>query len=79
MGSFSPAAEARRAFQATAVVSVGPAAVRANRLAIGVGPTDSPKGHFRLIVLHREDGGQRKGLGGAGEEEMLGHLLTSRL
>ena len=45
----------------------------------GIGPTDAPEGHFGFLVLHPEDLGQREGLGGAGKEEMLGHLHTYRL
>ena len=70
----SPAAEPGRAFQAAAVVGINAAAVRANRLAVGIGPTDAAEGHFGVGVFHREDLSQREGLGGLGKEEVLGHL-----
>jgi hypothetical protein len=53
--------------------------VRADRSAIGIGPTDAPEGHFRVRILHLKNARQGKGLGGFGEEEMLGHLDTYRL
>ena len=48
--------------------------MRADRLAVRIGPTDTAERRFRLIVLHGENGRQREAFGGCGKEEMLGHL-----
>ena len=68
----SPAAEPGRTLQAAAVIGINAAAMRANRLAIGIGPTDAPERHFGFRILHRENGRQREGLGGAGKGGNVG-------
>ena len=75
----SPATEAGRAFEAAAIVGVNAPAMRADRLAVRIGPTDTAERRFRLIVLHRENGRQRKAFGGGGKEKMLGHRNPYRL
>src|SRR5262249_44615228 len=73
-----PATEAGCALQASAVVSIDAPTMAAYRLAFGFGPTDATEGYFGLRVLHGENGRQRKALGAAGKEEMLGHWSISR-
>jgi hypothetical protein len=74
-----PAAEPGRTLETAAIVGVNAAAMRADRLAVRISPTDAAERRFRLIVLHRENGRQRETFGGCGKEEMLGHLHTYRL
>ena len=57
---------------AAALVGINAAALRANRLAIGVGPADLAEGPFRFSVRHRKTPPAR-GSWRRGEEEMLGH------
>ncbi len=53
--------------------------MRASRLAFRFVPADAPKRRFGLLILHRENVRQGEVFGGAGKEEMLGHLHTYRL
>ena len=68
------AAVARRTGCPAAIVGVEAAAVRANRLAIRLGPAVLGEGRFRLLIRHAEHLSEAQGLGGGGEEEVLGHL-----
>ena len=47
----SLATEAGRTFQAASIVSINAATGRADRLTIGIGPTDAAEGHFGLGIL----------------------------
>ena len=72
----APAAEAGRTLEAAAIVCVETAAVRANRLPVRLCPADRPEPGFRFLILHRENGRQRKRLGGPGKKKMLRHLVA---
>ena len=75
----SPAAEARSALEAAAIVGVQTAAMRADRLAIIVGPADLAKHRLGFLVFHLKDFGEREGLSRFGEEEVFSHHVTYRL
>lgn len=68
-------AEARGTLEAAAIIGINAAALRANRLAVGIGPTDATEGHFSVRVLHLENLAQRDGLSCSGKKKVLCHLV----
>src|SRR4051794_8779182 len=72
----SAATKARRTIRATAVISVHASAVRANRLAVRVGPAHLAEHRLGLGFRHAEHLSKGQGLGGGGKEEMLRHELV---
>lgn len=67
------AAKARGAIRAAAIIGVQTAAMRANRLAFRLWPTNFRESRLGLDVRHAEHLRQRERLGRFGEEEMLRH------
>ncbi len=52
-------------------------AVWADRRAAGLRPADAGERGLRFLIRHPHDVPQREGLGGWGEEEVLGHVTAS--
>ena len=67
--------------QRARLVGVGgaAAALRANRLAFGRGPTDLLEGVAGFVVGHARDLRQRKRASGGGEKEVLRHVQRSNV
>ena len=54
-------------------IDLGAAALRAVRLALGIGPTDRNELRMRFLIRHARNGAQRERPCGCGKEEVLRH------
>ena len=58
------------------LIRLNPAAFRANRGAVRIGPAHLAERRLRIGIRHTEDGREAEGLGFGGKEEVLGHLVS---
>ena len=72
------ATEPQRTVGAAALIGVQATALRANRSAVSLSPTDRAELAFGLEIRETEYGGEAQGLGGAGEKEVLRYRTPYR-
>ncbi len=73
----SAAAEPHGAVRPATLIGIEATAFGTHRSAVRLGPTDGPKGRLGFYVRHAEHLSEAQGLGLAGEEEVLSHVVSA--